>query len=86
MSRVAHEKIMADERFRADIEKARVKAQKVCDKTHDRLRNEEEKLLAKLTAIQLQRREVFKDVYRPIFDPLEEAAYAAAEKRIGGGT
>lgn len=82
MERVPHERIISDSKYRADIERAKAKAQAACDKISERLEREEQKLLRKLATIDEARRGLFRETYRPIFDPLEEAAYANAEKRL----
>lgn len=82
MARVPHSEIIADKTYRQKIEMAREKAQAACDKAHARLSKREEKLLRELSQISMSRRGIFHEVYRSIFDPLDEAAYADAEKRL----
>lgn len=84
------EQIRKDPEFQAEISVARSKAQKAADKVHSRISAREEKELErhqkKMAEFRQERDAIFKDVYRPVFDPLEEEAYARAEKRLEGVT
>lgn len=83
---VPFEQIRFDEKFIAACEAATKKAQKAADRANERLRKMEEKELARheaaIKAIDAQRRAVFETVYNKVYQPLDDAAFKEAERRI----
>ena len=78
--------IRKDPRFIAECVRADKKANAACERVRDRLSAREEKEIARHSKVMREisdaHRAIFKEVYRPIYDPLEEAAFVRAENRL----
>ncbi|MCZ7854998.1 hypothetical protein O9X81_00045 [Agrobacterium salinitolerans] len=81
-----YERIKADAQFHKECEAAQRKAEKVAERQREKLRVAEEKEMIRhrkvMDEIARKQRAIFRDVYSPIYDPLEEAAFARAEERL----
>lgn len=86
MAGLLDDRIRADQQFRADCEKAAARAARAMNRARDRLSSEEgkerERHCRTMADLDNRRRALFKDVYAPIYDPLEEAAFARAQSPL----
>lgn len=86
MTQVPWELIREDAQFQRDCDKADKKANKAAERVKDRLMAAEDKEVERhrkaMAAIDRKRKAVFRDVFSAIYDPLEQEAFARAEKRL----
>ncbi|MNE29158.1 hypothetical protein D3C80_1226300 [compost metagenome] len=85
-----YERIKADTQFHKECDAAQRKAEKVAERLRKKLSAAEEKEIIRhrkaMNEIARKQRAIFRDVYSPIYDPLEEAAFARAEERLSTAT
>lgn len=85
-----YERIKADAQFHNECDAAQRKAEKAAERLRKKLSAAEEKEIIRhrkvMAEIARKQRAIFRDVYSPIYDPLEEAAFSRAEKRLAPPT
>ncbi|WP_143565688.1 hypothetical protein [Sinorhizobium fredii] len=75
-----------DATFKKACERAASKAEAATQRARDKLEREESKEIERyqkrMREINLKRRSLFDTVYSGVYNPLEEAAFSEAEKRL----
>ncbi|MBY3543657.1 hypothetical protein HFN71_28655 [Rhizobium laguerreae] len=86
MAHVPWALIREDAQFQRECEMADKKANKAAKRVKDRLMAAEEKEVERhrkaMAEIDRKRKAIFRDVFSAIYDPLEQEAFARAERRL----